>query len=504
MSVARIRQLIPFLSTVYNIRTRVAAVNNEAGKRNASYNTVRQPLTDELLEAHFAGTTCINVQPLIEPGNICQWGCIDIDTYDEPDLIDRVRSATRLFGLKCHIEPTKSGGVHIYVLLDQPIVAAPFRRALKKLAIWLGFPRAEIRPAQDEINISEGDVGTFISYPCMGVGPEKAFTILSACVNTIDEFNQVTNEGEYVDGPPCLFPIQRLNEQKGEWSFRNNYLYQLGVFLRFKYPSDWAERLRNFNATVIRPSLPSDEVDAMVAQLERNVKCHYKCSDPQFESVCDRTNCMKRKYGVAARDQVGSIISTEGVTILETDPPTWFVTLTTAEGETKRVKLTTDELASVAKFKKRCMETIHNIPTLPNQKEWEALVANLLVNATKVKVPFEMSPGAILLDLLMKFALTSQKTADCEGLLHGKVWVEKIDGLPWAKFRMADLFSFLSIYGTRGISSGDIYTMLKDLESEGHIATQKVQIGPSQMEIWCIPMLTKYAQTKMEVDLDEA
>lgn len=498
-----LHDILPFLGSAYNIRWRTDDQVTSSGKREAGYKTIREPLPDSLFQAHFEGKQAISVQPLID-GETCQWGCIDIDDYDHEDLLERVTSAIRTFNIKGYAENSKSGGVHIYILLERPVMAKPFRRALRKLATWIGFPNAEIRPAQDSIAINDGDLGSFIVLPCFDMGTELAAATLRSSTTTIEDFNALTDEGDFIDGPACLFPIQQ-SSAGSDWSQRNLYLYQLAVFYRYKFPGTWPDDLRRYNETLINPPLPGKEVEALIAQLEKNSRCHYICSGTPFDSVCNKSNCQVRKYGVAARDGFAGLISPEGITVMDTDPPTWFVTLQRPmTTDTVRVKLSTAQLQSVTHFKKRCIEVLKMVPTLPKQQEWEVIIAKLLESAEVVPVPFEMTEHAYVLELLYKFCLNHWKTQQLEGLMKGYVYVTEEENGMRAKFRAVDFTSFIQKARYKACSAKDTYEALQELSRLGKIDREKLILPPLELDVWSLHIDSRYLELKIDIDLEES
>lgn len=498
MVLAELRQLLPHLSTAHNVRWRVGGVVD--GKIQADYSTRREPVTDFLFQRHFEGQEALSVQPILDDGHACQWGVIDIDSYDDPGLEQKVRNAFELFKIRPFIEVSKSGGLHVYIILDQPVAeAAQLRSMLKRLARWIGYPDAEIFPKQSKLAIEQEDTGSFVVLPGYGLGVEEAYRRLSASVIPLAVMNELTDEGDFANGPPCLFPLQRLYSAKG-WENRNLYLYQLGVFLRYKYPADWQDRLRQYNAEVIAPSLAGAEVEALIGSLEKG-NCHYKCNGQPFEEVCNRPLCQYRKFGVAAREAAGDVLSDEGITVLETDPPTWFVSLVNpATNEVVRCAMTTDQLTSTARFKKRCMEVIKYIPQLPKQNEWEAMVAKLLETADSIPVPFEMTPYAELLDCLYRFCLTHPKISEPEGLLRGRVWItdEGDSGLT-CRFRSVDFSGYLRRHRLAPVK-GDLYLALNELVRAGHLTAETVQLPPMELKVWRVQIQSDYLKLSVELD----
>jgi len=503
-----LRLKLPFLPQVYNVRYAVDSAKNSAGKRQAKYNTVRQELPDALLFKHFAGTAAVSVQPLLEDGATCKWGAIDVDEYGIEGLVDTVRERLNKLGATCYVEESKSGAAHAYFILEQPVPARAFRRALKKLATWIGFPDAEIRPAQDTINVHEGDVGRLMVLPCFGVEYFEAMQRLEEATTTVEALNALTDEGDFADLPPCLFPLQ-VKGSRESWSNRNLFLYQLGVAYRYKYTADWQDRLRKYNTDVISPSLDPAEVEATIAQLEKNNKCHYVCASSPFDAVCNKPACMLRKYGVAARESISGLISPESICVLDTDPPTWFVSLIhPITQESHRVKLTTAQLQNVAQFKKRCIEVLKVMPTLPAQKEWEAVVSKLMENVVIEPVPFELTPAAFTYELLFKYLLSAPKAdaADVDNILDGRVLTDVVADSEDVKvtFRIPDFIQYATQYRLTGLPINELVQNLHELVRIGKVVRGSVKLAELQIDVYTTVIESRYFRIKTEIDLDVA
>lgn len=494
--------LLNYFPSAYSIRYAESGTDTR-GKQKAGYQIFRQPLPDALFLSHFAGKQAISVQPILETGNTCQWGAIDIDIYGDPKLVDRVRATANLFGLTCYIEQSKSLGVHVYIFLDRPTLVKPFRKALQKLAIWLGHPKAEIRPVQDEINFAAGDLGTFMALPGFGIGIERAKEQFAACTMTLEDFDKLTFEGDFSDGPACLFPLQRLGEANG-FSNRNLFLYQLAVYYRYKFPSDWQKRVTEYNSQVISDPLPDKEVVALIGQLEKNAKCHYRCSGEPFEAVCNKVQCQFRKFGIASREATTSIVSPEGITILDTDPPTWFVTLENPNTtESVRVKLNTDQLINVNNFKKRCLEAIRIIPTLPKQKDWEALISGLLASAQHLPVPFEMTEEARVLDAVYRYCLTTIKSNNAEDILRGRVWLETDGKQLIAHFRQVDFTNYLASHRAGNMKSAEIHAVLSDLCRLEKMQVEKLDLGGAVVTVFRVTIESRYLELQAQIEQEK-
>jgi hypothetical protein len=128
--------------------------------------TVPGAVTVETWRAHLKGTTPLGVIPIRHDGT-CWWGSVDLDQYDAnlSEIIERVERA-KLPLVPCR---SKSGGLHLFLLLKQPESAEAARSALQRAAKVLGLPDdCEIFPKQVEIDVDRKDVGNWIVMPYFG------------------------------------------------------------------------------------------------------------------------------------------------------------------------------------------------------------------------------------------------------------------------------------------------------------------------------------------------
>jgi hypothetical protein len=99
--------------------------------------------------------------PITEDGT-CQWGSIDVDSYDDnPTLI---ASATEAGLVPCR---SKSGGLHLFLFLAEAMAAAEVQAALAALRDRLDLPEStELFPKQT--TLGEGDHGNWLCMPYLG------------------------------------------------------------------------------------------------------------------------------------------------------------------------------------------------------------------------------------------------------------------------------------------------------------------------------------------------
>jgi hypothetical protein len=111
------------------------------------------PLTGEVVLAAIHGGASVSSY-FITPENTTHVAAIDFDLPDGIDLARRVRAAMARQGVAGHVEVSREGRSHLWLVLDHPIAAKVMRRALRAYLRDAGIeesPKIELRPAQDEI-----------------------------------------------------------------------------------------------------------------------------------------------------------------------------------------------------------------------------------------------------------------------------------------------------------------------------------------------------------------
>ena len=113
-----------------------------------SIRTPPGPATVALWADHLAGKAALGVVPIMA-GDVCCWGCIDIDKYNgtlsHADLVADI-AACEMPLVVCR---SKSGGAHLFAFATEPVPAATMQNALKVVAAALGYePSTEVFPKQ--------------------------------------------------------------------------------------------------------------------------------------------------------------------------------------------------------------------------------------------------------------------------------------------------------------------------------------------------------------------
>ena len=351
------------------------------GKMKAKSFIVREPLTTDLVQKHFDGKQGIGSIP-IDESNHCVFGALDIDDYN----LDLIAVKKKIDRLKLPLVTcrSKSGGAHCFLFVTEKITAAEMRDKLAEFASALGFGGCEIFPKQEEVKVERGDVGNFINLPYFDVKYPTRYAIRSdgeaysleeffeqvdkhmMTPQKLDEFRVHDDDDLLPQGPPCL---QKLTEFGIPEGGRNQTLMNIAIYYKLSSPSDWKEKLEAHNQNYCTPPLPAKDVVDMQGRLEKK-DYYYMCKQEPLSSHCNRGLCRNRKFGIGS-NQAFPILG--GLTVVESEPPVWFVDVDGA-----RLELTTKQLQMQIEFQRACMEQTYRMPVRMKENDWRDLVDNLL------------------------------------------------------------------------------------------------------------------------------
>jgi hypothetical protein len=403
------------------------------GKKEAKYNTPRTPATIELWDRHLFGQLGLGIVPITDHATCC-FGAIDIDKYDNDltVLADEL-SKHQLPLILCR---SKSGGAHLYLFTAEPVPAEVMRAKLMEWAVVLGYSGVEVFPKQTRL-AGENDVGNWINMPYFGTtGPEgtERYAIAAGGKHlTVEEFldladlyamsleelknttTQITESmGDWwTEAPPCLQSLAARGFGEGG---RNDALFNVAVYLRKRFPDDWADRLDGYNQQFMDPPLGHKEV-AGVAKNAGKKTYEYKCNEPPIVSACNRQICLTRKCGVGTGDNDPGVVFGPLVK-LQTVPPMWIWDV-----EGARIELTTQELKDQSRCHTKIIEVLNKWPIGVKPKQWSEIIREKLKNVEVVEVPADATPEGQMWALLEDyFRKTPARSRD--DLAQGKPWTD--------------------------------------------------------------------------------
>lgn len=418
------------------------------GKKQGHARVIKEATTLEHWSKHLAGKEGLGIIPIMD-NNACNWGAIDIDTYNinHSDLVKKLEKH-KIPAVVCR---SKSGGAHLYFFFTEEIPAADVLSKLNEVSAVLGHAGSEVFPKQTEILVERGDTGNFINMPYFGgenttryaidvsgesLSLEQFVDAAEAARMSAEKFMSLKTKSSKSDevlphGPPCL---QHLCAQGFGEGGRNNALFSLGVYARMAKKEDWEQEVQNYNVKYMKPPLSANEVATIIKQLQKK-EYFYKCDDQPIASFCNKDVCMSRKFGIGP-GQRNNDLST--LTKIEGDPPIWILTV-----DGSRVELSTEALVTQKVFQKECVSQINRYPLTLTERAWQTRMQTLLDNITIVETAPDTTLKGEFEDLLYSFCCDRARGTDKEEIFQGiAVWM---DGRIY--FQIRDLMKHLTVNG---------------------------------------------------------
>ena len=414
---------------------------NEKGKNVTKSFTIHKPPIEKLWQDHLDGKDpglCIIP---INQKNKLKWGCIDVDKYpvNHKEFIDILKRKN----IKAIVFRSKSGGAHIFVFTKTFVPAIAMRAKLKMIASAIGHARAEIYPKQDYINIARGDTGSFLNLPYHNseksvrygfnsqgfkMSLQEFFYYHEAMSMTEEELTNfvISNEKENIDFfkgmSPCLVTLLSDGVPNGQ---RNNCMYNVGVYLKKRYPEndEWQGHMHIYDKEFMKPPLGANEINVLKKSLNSK-DYRYKCKDEPICSFCDAKKCATKEFGIG---EDGPTLEITEIRKYESEPPIWFVSL---DGPTVEVDGAT--LHDAEKFSVACMEQIGK-PLMPVPKHaWRKALIKLMVNAKPITAPESSKISVQLTEILSEY-INKTPGRDKEDILRGVAFTDK-NGITMFKF----------------------------------------------------------------------
>lgn len=491
---------------------------NEVGKLEGRSWLVKEPITLDNWNTHLEGREpSLGIIP-INDDNKCKWGAIDVDTYDGFDYKKLIK---KIVGKKIPLVvcKSKSGGAHIFLFVSEPVLAKNMQIKLKEIAVWLGYGDCEIFPKQIELN-SKG-TGNFLNLPYNH--PEfptryafddegNALIELSSFIQhyetkVVSQLNKVVIEKpvtakkneDFKGAPPCLVTLASQGFSQGS---RNIALFQLGIYLRQRFPEKLEEKLDYYNSKYFKPPLASREVLTVHKQVSSE-KYFYNCpgqdeKDPSklvgdFASVCEKIKCQSQKFGVgkAATNEI------MGLKKWESDNPVYELT-----HNGKVIILTVDQLHSHSEYRKACIAQANESPRPISPAIWADMVDALLKNMQEddfIQLPGEVTAKGQFLHQLQIFIENNKGAKDRQDVLQGMVFELK----DYYFFKPQAFRDFLKTKRFAKASDSEQYKMFEEFKG----TTAKLKVNSNPEHCWKVPstvLESEYRLSKKDFSEEEA
>lgn len=443
--------------------------------------------------AHLNGEYSLGVVPITEKNEV-SWGCIDIDVYplDVPHIVHLVENQSFPL-IVCR---SKSGGAHVFLFTKTTVPAGDMQDKLRELSAALGHGGVEIFPKQREILTERNDVGSWLNMPYFGgddstrYGYDKDGQILTSQeFLEFAESRKITHEqllnikvpqiDDIEGGPPCLKVLLKQGFPEGT---RNNGLFNVGVYLKKAIPDDWEKKIEEYNRAYVTPPLPAQEVLTLIKTLQKK-DYNYKCSDEPIHSYCNRSQCLRCKFGVGGNQGAPTFSS---LAKLNTAPPLWFLSI-----NDRRIELTTEQLQNQLRFQRICMDQLNIMPPRMNERSWQNLIQHLMDNGMEIiEVSDDASIEGQFMELLESFCTDLAQASVKDELLLGKPWTEEAI----TYFRLKDLREYLVKHRFTDMETNKIASKLRNIGAEHYFWNIKKR----GINVWAIPAF-EYEEIRLSV-----
>jgi len=461
---------------------------NESGKLEAKSWIEKEQLTEQKWIDHLDGKEpSLGIIP-IKDDNTCTWGAIDIDTYDGFDHKKLIKTIIEK-KLSLVVCKSKSGGAHIFLFVKESCSAKDMQIKLTEIAAWIGHGDSEVFPKQIELN-SKG-TGNFLNLPYNHPEYPTRYALndngdaLDSLYLFIEYYetkvvNKITDvvidkpvadkkNDDFKSAPPCLITLASQGFAEGS---RNMAMFQLGVYLRQRFPEQLENKLDYYNTKYFSPPLPSREVLTILKQVQ-DKKYFYRCEDPTFKSVCEKIRCQTMKFGV------GNSASNDITSLKKwvSDNPMYEVT-----HNGKVIILSLDQLANHGEYRKACIAQANESPRPIAPAIWSDIVDNLLKSMGEgdyIMLPGEVTAKGQFLDQLKIFLENNGGAKDRQDVLQGMVYEHK----NYLFFKPQSFRDFLKMKRFTKMSDSHQYKIFQ--EFGGNIA--KLRVGPKPEHTWKVP-----------------
>ena len=421
--IERFKNIFTGLERAHGV-TIVEETNGNGAKIKGKSFVKRQPVTDELWKNHLEGKENLGIIP-INDNNQCRWGCIDIDSYagfDHKKLIDKITNM-KLPLIVCR---SKSGGAHVFLFTKNYVSAKIMRDKLVQIRAVLGYGNSEVFPKQTELK-SQDDTGNFLNLPYFNYKNSVRYAFKDdGSGATLDDFFLLQErhkqddintievkrpETKYSDGPPC---IELMSENKIGEGGRNNALFHYGVYAKQKWPDGWKSKLNVFNETAMEHPLADSEVDIVIKQHDKK-DWGYKCNDQPMCSLCAKTLCRSRKFGIGQEVLFPNLTDLQ---VIDLEDPYYYLNV---DGD--RLKLeSVKHLRQQSLFQEACMVQLKNRPPTLKEKDW-VHITNILLQGAEVTEPAAgLRTEDQLQNHLQEYCLNRTQLDSKEDLPRGGTW----------------------------------------------------------------------------------
>lgn len=392
------------------VRNELPKEKPEAGQKIKTKITNNEGTVDkDLLLHHLNGDFGVGICPVNAEGK-CFFGVLDIDYYK--GKIKRVLQFIRDYQLPLLPFRSKSGGLHVYLMLAKPVSAKSMREVLNQIIYYFsldmlyGKAKVEVFPKQEK---AEG-FGSSVTLPYFNadnpytylldldgnpVPFREAMDYVQHHLTSLEEVKKAFEALPYNDAPPCIQRILLSEEVGGEDTGRNNFIFSFAIYAKKKWGNGFEDYVKEVNEHF---EVPLE--DAVVEQTCTSVREHeyiYKCKDTPCNSFCDKPACRKREFGLGKDKGHFTGIDYGQLYRYKTAEP-YYVWKLRLQGQEVWVDVVfKDEgyLLDQKNFAKMCVRYLNQAPMQVSNNDWYAVLNSILPNIEDVEVKQESDTSSL-------------------------------------------------------------------------------------------------------------
>ena len=353
------------------VRNELPKEKPEAGQKAKTKITNNEGKVDEnLLVNHLEGRFGVGVCPVNAEGK-CYFGVLDIDYYKA--RIKRVLHFIKEYQLPLLPFRSKSGGLHVYLMLSKSVSAKTMRETLNQISYCFslgeiyGKTKVEVFPKQEK---AEG-------------------------FGTIEAVKEATEKLPYNDAPPCIQRILLSEEVGGEDTGRNNFLFSYAVYAKKKYGNGFEDYVHEVNEHFEVPL--EDSAVEQTCESVKNNEYLYKCKDIPCNNFCNKSECRKREFGLGKDKGHFTGVDYGQLYRYKTAEPyyIWKLRLQGQEAWVDVIFKDEGYLLDQRNFAKMCVRYLNQAPMQVSNNDWYAILNSVLPHVQDVEVKEETDTSGV-------------------------------------------------------------------------------------------------------------
>lgn len=443
------RELFSGGTSAYGVSIYTGEKDDSGKYKCNSYTESGAPGPDKYQD-HLNGVKGLGIRPMRDDGQVT-FATIDLDVYDK-DLTETVKLLySHNLPLNCF--RSKSGGLHIYVFFEAPVLSKDATNLLTEVVgvfnlksrsgdieifpkndtSWINLPFFNAAKSNQVLYLPDGSTLTHLP---------DVLEKLKNSKTTIDKFQGALDRLPLADAPPCLQTLL-ITKAVGEGQ-RNELFFNMGVYLRSKHgEDDFSPYMSQANYQHLDNPLSDGEIKALV-QSHRKKSYAYKCKEAPICAVCRKGQCYRREHGVRAAG-IPDIDYGQLVKYIE-DPVRWEWNVG------GQIMHFTDakQLINPTEFRAKCVDQLDILPKEFKKEEWNTVVRTALAGIEQVDNSGEdLNEGGLFRAHFEKYIQDRPEAREKSHIKQGKIYIDD----EYYYFDNIHLYEYLNTRGMRDLTT---------------------------------------------------